>query len=334
MNTLSKNRLFQRNEFWLLCLLIVLSLTVGAVNGAFWSANNLFSLFKSTIVTGIFALGVFLVIVSGGIDISFPAFAVFSFYITVKFLLSIKYTGTILLPFLMSMTFGACLGLVNALLLSSFQLAPLIVTLGTGSAVTGFLRAFVGTATLSNLPQPLIDFSRWNIYKKTLADGSIVSFSGAFLILLVLAILIHVMMKRTTLGRGIYAIGGDEVAAKRVGFNVKRLRLFVYSFTGALAGIAGIIHCSLIRLANPRDLEGAEMEVIAAVVLGGASLTGGKGSVAGTLLGVALIVLIKGSLILVGVPSDWQKVVIGLVLITATGLTAWRSRRSDEGGRA
>jgi simple sugar transport system permease protein len=96
---------------------------------------------------------------------------------------------------------------------------------------------------------------------------------------------------------------------------------------GALAGIAGIIHSSLIRLANPRDLEGTELEVIAAVVLGGASLTGGKGTVAGTILGVFIIVLIKGSLIIIGIPTDWQKVAIGVVLILATVITSYRSKR-------
>jgi simple sugar transport system permease protein len=95
---------------------------------------------------------------------------------------------------------------------------------------------------------------------------------------------------------------------------------------GGLAGVAGIIHCSLIRLANPRDLEGTELEVIAAVVLGGASLTGGKGSVAGTVLGVFMIVVIKGSLIIMGIPTDWQKVVIGTVLIAATAITSYRSK--------
>ncbi|GHS93517.1 ABC transporter permease [Synergistales bacterium] len=325
------NKIFKRNELWLFCILALLAFLVGGSNSSFWSRTNLFSLFKSSVVMGVFALGVLLVIVSGGIDISFPAVAVFSFYITVKYLLYIKFTGSIVMPFVMSMTIGIILGLLNAFLISTFKLIPLIVTLGTGSAVTGFLRAFVGTTTLSNLPQPLIDFSRWNIYTETLADGSVIGFSGSFLIFVALALLVAFILRVTTMGRGVYALGGDQIAAVRAGFPVRKIYYFTYGMAGALAGIAGIIHCSLIRLANPRDLEGIELEVIAAVVLGGASLTGGKGTVLGTILGVFLIVLIKGSLILVGIPTDWQKVTIGVVLITATALTAYRS--ATHGGR-
>jgi simple sugar transport system permease protein len=324
------DKILRRNEFWLFCILLLLAFVVGGANSAFWSRTNLFSLFKSSVVMGIFALGVLLVIVSGGIDISFPAFAVFSFYITVKYLLYIKFTGPVVVPFAMAMAIGVLLGLMNAFLISTFKLIPMIVTLGTGSAVTGFLRAFVGTGTLSNLPQPLIDFSRWNIYTETLPDGSVIGFSGSFAILVALALAVAFVLRKTTLGRGVYALGGDLTAAVRAGLPVPKLYYFTYGLVGALAGIAGIVHCSLIRLANPRDLEGTELEVIAAVVLGGASLTGGKGTVLGTVLGVFLIVLIKGSLILVGIPTDWQKVAIGLVLITATALTAYRASR---GGR-
>ncbi|MDR1482509.1 MAG: ABC transporter permease [Synergistaceae bacterium] len=322
------NKILSKNEFWLFCILLILSCIVGGINDAFWSGTNLFSLFKSSVVMGIFALGVLIVILSGGIDISFPAFAVFSFYITVKYLLYIKFTGSILIPFAMAMAIGVALGLMNAFIISTFKLNPLIVTLGTGSAVTGFLRAFVGTGTLSNLPQPLIDFSRWNIYTETLADGSVIGFSGSFLILAALIVIMALILRNTTMGRGVYALGCDSVAAMRAGFPVRGIYYFIYGLVGALAGIAGIVHCSLIRLANPRDLEGTELEVIAAVVLGGASLTGGRGTVLGTVLGVFLIVLIKGSLILVGIPSDWQKVAIGLVLISATSITAYRAMRA------
>jgi simple sugar transport system permease protein len=323
----SLKTILRKNEFWLLCIVLIFSLAAGAANSAFWSKANLYNLLKSSVVMGVFAIGTMLVIISGGIDISFPAFAVFSYYITTKYLLYIKFSGSVFVPFLIASSIGLSLGLLNAFLISTFRLFPLIVTLGTGSAATGFLRAFIGTGTLSNLPQPMIDFSRWNILTDTLQDGSTIGFSGSFLIFIGIALISAFMLRKTTLGRGIYAMGGDMTAAVRAGFNVKKICYFTYGMAGIFAGIAGIIHCSLIRLANPRDLEGAEMEVIAAVVLGGASLTGGKGSVLGTVMGIFLIVLIKGSLIIMGIPTDRQKVAIGLVLIFATAITSYRAKR-------
>lgn len=320
--------LLRRNELYLFAIFILLSLAIGLINPGFWSPVNLFTLLKNSVVMGIFSLGVMVVIVSGGIDISFPAFSVFAFYITTKYLVGAQYEGSFLGPVAMAMAIGTVLGFLNAFLISTFRLAPLIVTLGTGSAATGFLRAFVGTGIIPNLPQSMVDFSRFNLTERTMADGSSIGLSGSLLIYAGLAVLMWLLLNYTTLGRGVYCLGDDPVASLRAGFNNRRIQYFVYGLAGALAGIAGIVHCSLIRQANPRDLEGFELEVIAAVVLGGASLTGGKGTVAGTILGVFILVLIKSSLILVGIPSDWQKVAVGLVLIAATIVTAMRSRRA------
>lgn len=320
--------LFRRNEFYLFAIFLAFSLLIGTVNSGFWSPVNLFTLLKNTVVIGIFSMGVMMVIVSGGIDISFPAFAVFSFYITTKILVAVDYQGTILLPFAMAMAMGLLLGFLNAFLISTFRLAPLIVTLGTGSAVTGFLRAFVGTGIIPNLPPSMVDFSRFNLTDRVMADGSSIGLSGSILMYAGLAILVWLTLNYTTMGRGVYCLGGDPVASMRAGFSNRKIQYFVYGVAGALAGMGGVVHCSLIRQANPRDLEGFEMEVIAAVVLGGASLTGGKGTVLGTVLGVFILVLIKSSLILVGIPSDWQKVAVGIVLIVATVITAVRSRRA------
>lgn len=319
--------ILRRNEFYLLVLFVLLSIVIGSINPGFWSHVNIYTLLKNSVVIGVFSLGVLVVIVSGGIDISFPAFSVFAFYITTKYLVPINYQGTILVPFAMALAIGMVLGFLNAFLISTFRLAPLIVTLGTGSAATGFLRAFVGTGIIPNLPPSMVEFSRFNLTEKNLPDGSMIGLSGSLLIYAGLAFLLWLALNYTTVGRGVYCLGGDPVASLRVGFNNKRLHYYVYGLAGALAGVAGIIHSSLIRQANPRDLEGFEMEVIAAVVLGGASLTGGRGTVLGTILGVVILVLIKSSLILVGIPSDWQKVAVGLVLIVATIITAIRSRR-------
>ena len=130
------------------------------------------------------------------------------------------------------------------------------------------------------------------------------------------------------MARGIYALGGSREAAERAGFNIPRIQYFIYGTVGFLAGIGGIIYASLNRQANPQELVGSELNVIAAVVLGGASITGGRGTVIGTILGVVLVVTMNTSLILIGVPSEWQRVVIGLIILIGTGLPALQAQRS------
>jgi simple sugar transport system permease protein len=133
------------------------------------------------------------------------------------------------------------------------------------------------------------------------------------------------ILNRTLLGRAVYAVGGSITIAERLGFSVRTVMLFVFGYTGLLAGLAGMVHGSLNRLANPSDLVGSELDVIAAVVLGGARVTGGTGTVTGTLLGVVLVIIINTSLILIGVPSTWRKLVIGAIILIASGVFSRRS---------
>jgi len=131
------------------------------------------------------------------------------------------------------------------------------------------------------------------------------------------------------LGRGIYAIGGDREAAERAGFNINRTQWIIYAFVGLNAGIGGMIVTALFRQANPFALVGTELEVIAAVVLGGAALTGGRGTVIGSLLGVILITMVNNSLILLGIPSDWQRLVVGFLILIGAGIPLLRARLTE-----
>lgn len=134
------------------------------------------------------------------------------------------------------------------------------------------------------------------------------------------------------IGRGIYAIGGNREVAERSGFNVRRIEHVIYGMVGVFASVAGVTQVALYRNANPAALMGAELEVIAAVVLGGAAITGGYGRVTGALLGLFLITILKSSLVLVGIPSEWQKVAVGIALIVGISVPAirgrWMSRRT------
>ena len=294
----------------------------------FLSATTLTDLLRASIVLGILAVGAMLVLVSGGIDVSFTAVAVFAMYATTTLTLGTLPGLPWYLIFAISIAVGAALGALNGLFIAGFGLPTLIVTLGTLSVFRGFLLTFVGSERISALPPGMRDFSRAMLARGTTPAGNFYSLPLAFAALVIVVVLTWFILHRTMLGRSIFAIGGSLESARRIGVNVRGTQFFVYVYVGALAGLAGIIHGALGRMADPFSLVGLELSVIAAVVLGGARLTGGYGTVTGTLLGVALIVLVQNSLIVVGVPSTWQSVVIGLLILLGTGLPAWQAKRA------
>lgn len=320
--------LLRRPETVVALVLLGAMLGIGAINPSFWSLDNLFGLLKSNVITGIMALGVLLVMISGGIDVSFPAFAVAAMYLVVRAMVETGYTG-VAVPFLAATLIGLALGAFNALFIRAFRMIPLIVTLGTASVVRGLLLGLVGTSVvnINKMPQQLIAFGSQDVVSVTHADGTRFGLSAMILVYAGLAVVIHLVLRHTMVGRSLYAYGGAPEAASRVGFDTRKTLFFAYCTAGALAGFAGLLHASMIWLANPRDFVGFELDVIAAVVLGGASIFGGRGSVSGTLLGVFLLVMIKNSLILMHVDTTWQQVVVGVIIVCSTALTAWRDRK-------
>ncbi|MEM7130797.1 MAG: ABC transporter permease [Chloroflexota bacterium] len=312
----------------LVALTIVgLCLLIGFLNPVFFTVGNLFDLLRSTTVIGIFALGVLMVIVSGGIDVSFTAVAVFSLYSTVKILLAVAPNAPIWLAFLIAAIIGLGLGLINAFFIARFKLPTLIVTLGTLSMFHGFLLFAIGNQIIRDIPPSMTAFARTSLITVPLERG-VANLHPAIFIMFALAIVVWLLLDYTMLGRGVYALGGAREAAERAGFNVVRIEYFIYGFVGLLSGLAGMMFGALNRQANPQDIVGSELNVIAAVVLGGAQLTGGRGTVVGTLLGVALVVIMNNSLILIGVPSVWQRVVIGAIILIGTGIPAIQARRT------
>ncbi|ATI43995.1 ABC transporter permease (plasmid) [Pacificitalea manganoxidans] len=313
----------------ILGILAVAMVLIGLVNPAFWQMSNLFSLLKSNVVIGIMALGVLLVMISGGIDVSFTAFAVAGMYLVVKVMVALDYNGVIL-PFMSATLIGGLLGLMNAGIIHRFSMIPLIVTLGTASVVRGLVLGLVGTSNvnINKMPTALIEFGKTDLLVLERANGSTYGLTAMVAVYLGLALLLHLVLKHTMIGRSVYAYGADPEAAKRVGFSTGRTMIFVYVTAGALAGFSGLLHSSMIWLANPRDFVGLELDVIAAVVLGGASIFGGRGTVLGTVLGVFILVMIQNSLILMGIDTTWQRVVVGGMLIAAVTVTALRDRRA------
>jgi simple sugar transport system permease protein len=318
-------RLLTKHEFYLAGVTLALLLSIALACPTALNLANLFDLCKSSTVMGLFALGVLLVLLSGGIDVSFAAIGIFSAYVTSRVLVAADFRGSAAVAFLLAGFLGVLLGLFNGLFIALFRLPTLIVTLGSASIFRGFLLAFVGTAIVNQLPPGMVRFS-----KLTLGGGS-TGLPLSFLLFALAAGVVWLVLRYTMLGRGIYAMGGSMIAAERAGFRVRRVQFFVYGCVGLLSGLAGVVHACTVRNANPFDLVGMELLVIAAVVLGGANIAGGSGTVLGTVLGVFLIVILNNSLILLGIPSYWQKVAVGIVILVSTAITARRGVRQIGG---
>ncbi len=319
-------RLISRHEFIIFVTIVSLSIAIGTINPNFYSARNFFGLARSVTIAGIFALGVLIVLISGDIDVSFVGIAVVSMYTTIDILSRAGYEGSMLLPFIMSAAIGLVLGLINAIFIAGFKLPTLIVSIGTLSMFTGFMLFFVGSNIYNQIElwDSISSFARASLITLDAGVGT-ASLHPSVLILLFFSILVVFVLRYTTLGRSIYAIGGDREAASRAGFSIVRTQVVIYGFVGLLSGIGGMVSGVLSRQANPFSIVGTELDIIAAVVLGGASIMGGRGSVIGTLLGVLLITMVNNSLILVGIPSEWQRLVVGLLILIGTGLPLLRA---------
>jgi simple sugar transport system permease protein len=327
-------RILGRSEAWVLAAIVALSLLIQARSGQFFTGNNLVDLARALVVPGLFSVGCMMVIVSGGIDVSFTAIASLAMYVTDKILLARGYDGNILLAYAMSAGFGLLMGALNGVLIAFLRLPTLIVTLGTSSLYTGLMYgAFAASA--SEVPPAIAAHGKQILFTAVNPDLGLTSTMPVHVLILIgVLVLSFLLLRYTMLGRGIYAIGGDEAAAERAGFNVRAIKLFLYCFVGVIAGVTGIVRISMIAYADPSTMLGLELIVIAAVVLGGVRVTGGVGTLTGTMLGVALMTILANSLILMGIPTYWSRAFTGAVIIIGTGVTARQSGLTRRRARA
>ena len=295
----------------LFCVIAILTVVLAlATGGKSIAPTNLLDLVTSYSAYGVIAIGCLFVIISGGIDISFMAVGAVAQYLAALYMLNVG--GNLFVVLLISVVTGVVLGLVNAVLVNRLRVPTLIITIATMNIIYGITMRITSGVRLHGFPKWFADKSSPRLFLFTV---------GVLAVMLVLAALI---LKKTKIGRKIYAVGGNTEAAKRCGINVLAVQLFVYGFAGAMAGIGALIKCYLSQQASIGALYGNEMDVLAMVVLGGVALDGGKGSVLGTFFGILLVAILSNGMILMGVSSYWKDLVIGAVIMVSFCITGWR----------
>lgn len=328
MNGSKFKEVIASSQMIILYIIIALGICIGLVNNTFFDFATVITLSRAALITLIFAICEMMIIISGGIDVSFPAIACAALFIPIEVMTELG-IDSLAFAFCFAILIGVAFGTINAVLISLVKIPPLIATLGMSSIINGGLLAIFGATENSRLPNSVDAVFRQYLFTYTSPQGLNYSLTILFIVPVLLAIIVALMLRYTKLGRGIYAIGGNQKAAAIAGFNVKGIQFFVYIFVGGIVGIAAMISCILNRTASPSNLMGSEMMVIAAVVAGGTRITGGHGTIIGTVLGVYLIALIQNNLIMLGVPTHWQSFIVGILIIAGTSITSIKAIRAS-----
>ncbi|HJE60431.1 MAG TPA: ABC transporter permease [Nocardiopsis listeri] len=304
------------NEIGLLAAILILYIVLGLSASGFLSMDNQLGLLRNAATIGIAAWGVTLVIIAGEIDISIGPAVAFASVIVAKGATewNLGVLGAILLTLAMGLLWGALAGWLRA----RFNVPSFITTLGLWS-VLGGLALYMTDA----LPVPLPESALFDVL-----GGSVLGVPTAALVMLVLFAVFAYIAKYTAYGRSVYATGGNAAAAQLAGLNVARVRILLFATTGLLAAITGVLLAARLGSGNGGAAAGLEFDVIAAVVIGGTALAGGRGSLGGTFLGVVFITVIANGLVLLGVNSFFQDVVRGLIIVGAVLINVVISRRS------
>lgn len=314
---------FKTHEFNLLLIVILMCLALGIASEDFLTLGNIFDMSESTAVLGIMACGLFVVLIAGGIDISFPATASIAQYVSATYILNIG--GNFLMAFAIAALVGMILGGINAVLVYKLKVPSIIITIST-------LNLFFGLLMYFSKGEWLYGFPEWFMQGVSLftfigSDGYDYNLSLPIITFFMVILLTSLFMSKTRLGRQIYAMGGNADAANRIGINLFNINLLAYGYMGLLAGIASIVQIQISQTVAPNSLMGFELTVLAAVVLGGVSMTGGKGSLLGVILGVILLAIMKNGLTLLGVPSYWHTVLTGSIIVFSISMTALNEKK-------
>lgn len=302
-----KNTMKYMSELTTVIALIILMAVITIINSNFLTANNLLNLLLQVTSNALIAFGMTFVILAGGIDLSVGSILALSSALTAGLLGS---GMPVTLAILISLILGCILGMMNGLLISYGKLAPFIVTLAT-------MTIFRGATLVYTNGNPITKGLSDTFLFQFLGQGYIVGIPFPVIIMFIVFIVLYVLLHKTAFGKSVYAIGGNEKASYISGVKLNKVKIIIYSISGIMASISGLIITSCLSSAQPTAGASYEMDAIAAVVLGGTSLSGGKGRILGTLIGALIIGVLNNGLNIIGVSAFWQQVVKGVVILIA-----------------
>lgn len=299
--------------------LLLVILFFSLFSDTFATLGNFRTVLLQTVIVAMAAMGMTMIIISGGIDLSVGSVIALS---TVVIALALIHGAPPLLAALMGIASGALCGWVNGTIITRFRIVPFIVTLGSLLIVRGIAKHL---ADNQKIDAP-ITWLQGIMYRRPTPSWILIP-PGVW-ILVGAAIAVAIVLRYTLLGRFASAIGSNEATARLCGIRVNRTKVMVYTLGGIFTGLAGLMQFSRLTVGDPTVAVGLELEVIAAVVIGGGSLSGGEGSVFGSLIGAFLISFIRNGCSQMGFPTYFQEIVTGMIIITAAGIDQLRHRRS------
>lgn len=334
MNKAALKRMTRRTEFYMFIVLILLCGLVQfksggkliVLPGVFTRMNT--TVLRTMVVDGMFAMCSLVVMISGGFDLSFPAIAALAYSLSTTLCLKFGWCQTNpIMGFVLAAVIGWVLGMLNGWIIANFKLNTMIVTLGTQTLFTGISMGLLALKEItSTLPNGFKTFGKLFILEGF--DGKIrFTLSAMVIFLILLCAIVSFILNKTMFGRALYAIGGNEVSAERAGYNVKRTKFLLYSSVGAVSGLIGMIRVCMESQSIPKAMVGREMTIIPAVILGGASIYGGEGTVFGTVVAVAIISLVSNSMLILGIDTYWQQFFNGLVILVGVTVSALQAKR-------
>jgi ribose transport system permease protein len=300
-------KLSEYTNLGLLAVTVLLFLAMSIVYSHFFTLYNLEVIAMGFVQEAIMALGMTMVIISGGIDLSVGSILVFSSILVGLFL---KAKWGIAVSIILTFGISGIIGFANAVMINRLRAHPFIVTLGTMTAVRGFALVLTGGHPVTGFPKGFFYFGQ----------GYLFNIPFPVVLFIFLAIVFHVLLRRNQYFSQAYFIGSNPDAARLCGMNVERFRWVIYVISAILAGTAGIITASQYISANSSFGLDAELRVITAVIIGGASLSGGVGTIGRTVLGVIFLAIVANALVQAGVPTYWEKIAYGAMLVLSVML--------------
>jgi len=315
---------FGRTETALAAAILIAAVILSLSSPYFLTLPNFVNLIEAYSVTTVLAAGVFVVLVSGGIDISFAATASATQYLAAYLATSYGFPAVPALA--LAAALGVAMGSINALLTYYLRVVSIIVTIATSSIYYALLIYLTNATEIYNLPDWWSN--RFAFVRYVTASDDVVKITLPIVVMVAAVVLTQYLMAHTRIGRQVYALGGNPEAASRIGINVLGVQLLAYGYLGFLAAVAGFIQAGRVHQAVPTAMAGQELNVLAVAILGGASLVGGIGSMGGVVLGVLFLAMLQNGLNLLGVSPYFFGVVIGLAILISISMTGYAEKHA------